>query len=136
MKNYFDHDPDAVRPEPNEDYWERTENRPRAGTLQTISEYDRQYVNRILNYDLLTEADRQNIADVLNFYMYELEETREITKSFEDFIMEVMGTEWFDNMTAAWLRRKNNELAAKWGMPELLNNKGVFFIDPKNDREE
>lgn len=134
MRNYFDDSWDAERPEYNDDYCERAENRP-AYSLEEATEYDKEFVNKILNYDILTDSDKQNIADTMSWYMHQLAETTEITKSFEDFCIEVMGEEWHRNMANSWLRRKNNELAAKMGLPELYNSAGIFLIMPGEEKE-
>lgn len=131
MFDYFSEDDNSDRM-PNKDAVDRMQERPRF-YLKEALEYDKQYVNKILNHENLSIKDKVNIADVVSYLSNELLNTTETTKSFEDFTIEIMGREWFDNMIAKWLQRKNNEMAAKLNCPELFNPKGIFFMKPKDD---
>ena len=128
MTNYFDFD-DC--PE-NDDTYDRIMNRSRF-SLAEACEFDEDFVNRILNKTVLDEADKYNIATVVSNAMYQLLDSNQVSKSFDDFIHEVMGDEWYTNITAKWLQRFGNQWAIEAGVPELINNKGVYLITPNED---
>lgn len=129
MKDYFDFE-DRME---NEDTYMRLEERSRY-SLDDATEYDYNFLNMILNKDVLTEEDKYNIASVCGGYMYELQDTTKTTKSFEDFTIEVMGQEWFNNISGKWLARKSREMAKHFGMPEMADNRNIIMFDP-GDKE-
>lgn len=53
----------------NKDTCDREQEKPK-GTLQEAQEYDKKFVNRILNKPIPTEADKYNIARVIEWYDY------------------------------------------------------------------
>lgn len=128
MINYFDFD-DC--PE-NEDTYDRIMNRSRF-SLAEACDFDEEFVNRILNKAVLDEADKYNIATVVSNALFQLQDSNQVSKSFDDFIREVMGDEWYNNITAKWLQRFGNEWAKAVGVPELINNEGVYLITPNED---
>ena len=128
MKNYFDFDDRPI----NDDTCDRFENRSRF-SLQDAVNYDKEYVNRILNKANLDDADRYNIASAFNETAETLLATTQDSKSFEEFMIEVMGKKWYENLIAKWLQRKTNELAKNWNCPELRNNKGIYLYNPNED---
>lgn len=124
IKNYFldDHYNDDI----NEWY----ENRPRMGTLKDVAEYDKTYVTNILAADNIPEGDRAVIASCILDWMDKAIGSNNVSKSFEEFLIEVHGRDWFDKMVAAWLGRESAELAREWGCPELMpKNLGLFNLD-------
>lgn len=53
----------------NKDTCEREQEKPQR-SLKDAQEYDKKFVNRILNKPILTEADKYNVARVIEWYDY------------------------------------------------------------------
>ena len=127
MKDYFDFE-DRME---NDDTYERYENRSQ-WSLKDAIDYDYDFLNKILNKDVLDDADKYNIASVAGSYMFQFKDHVETTKSFEDFTIEVMGQEWFNNMSGKWLARKSREMAKHFGMPEMADNRNIIMFKPED----
>ena len=125
MIDYYDTDDRPM----NDETYERMENRPMF-LLREALEFDRELFNRILNKPFLTGADKYNLASMFAQCSYEYAESTQTSKSFEDFLIEVNGKEWFDNMMRGYLQRQNREFAKKLNCPELANNKGIYLYSP------
>lgn len=123
MKDYYDTDDRPV----NDDTIDRFENRSRISLKDALG-YDKDLLNRILNKDKLDEADKYNIASMYAECNYQYLECNNTHKEFEDFVIEVLGQETYNNLTSKWLQRKNNEMAKAMGCPELFNGKGIYFL--------
>ncbi len=130
MRDYFDFDIEDV-PD-NDDTWERFEHRSRF-SLKEILDYDRDFINRILNREKLTEADRYNVTRVIAEHFFHYLDSTMTLKGFEEFLIEVNGREWHDSMMKAWLRRKGAEMARNTGCPEFMPEGGAFFYDPDGE---
>ena len=128
MTNYFDYE-NRIE---NEDTYERLENRSRFD-LRAAGEYDMGFVNKILNKSELDASDKYNIADVISWYMYQLQEVCDTSKSFDEFTHQVMGDEWYNNMMSKWLARQSREWAKAAGMPEMADNRNIILF--KGDEE-
>ncbi len=115
----------------NDETYERLEGRPRF-SLQEALKFDRELFNRILNKPLISGADKYNLASMFAQSSYEYAESTKTNKEFEDFLIEVNGREWFDNMVSAYLQRQNRKLAKTLNCPELTNNKGIYLYPPEN----
>ena len=129
MTDYFDFE-DRVE---NEDTYERLENRPRFDLKEAI-DYDYAFLNKILNKDHLEASDRYNIASVTGGYMFQFQDQMKTMKSFEEFTIEVMGKEWFDNLCSKWLARKSRDIAKQFGMPEMADNRNIIMFNPGEDK--
>lgn len=127
MTDYYNTDDRPM----NEDTYDRMENRSRF-SLQAALDYDRELVNKILNKQTLTKADRYNLAGIVAQCTYEYLESTKISKEFEDFLIEVNGKEWYDNMMHGYLQRQSRELAKKLKCPELANNQGLYLLNPED----
>jgi hypothetical protein len=133
MRDYFDND--YCEGNENRDTVERCKNRPKKD-LEAALLYDQQFINKILNKPRLTEADKCNIARTTKLISFQLLEYSKATASFEDFIEEVMGEEWFRNVSSKWLQRRLNDFAAQTGCSEFLNFRGVYIYKPGEDDGE
>ncbi len=125
MTDYFDFE-DRIE---NDDTYERYENRPNWSLSEAI-DYDYTFLNKILNKAVLEPSDKYNIASIAGSYMWLFQDHVATTKSFEEFTIEVMGKEWFNNMTSKWLARKSRELAKHFGMPEMADNRNIIMFKP------
>ena len=129
MKDYFD----FMERIENEDTYERMENRSRYDLNQAI-DYDYGFINKLLNKGELSDPDKYNIAAVVGWYMSQFLDTCNTTKSFDDFIQEVMGDEWYSNMTSKWLARMSREMAKQFGMPEMADNRNIIMFNKGEDK--
>lgn len=131
MRNYFDFDDRPI----NDDTIDREENRSRFYLSEAL-EYDRKYINRILNKSELLDADRFNISSVVSLLSFEFEDSAKTSKEFEEFLIEVNGKEWYDNMSRAFMQRKMNEFALNVGAPEMFNGRGMYLFNMGESDEE
>ena len=123
MRDYFDFS-DRIE---NEDTYERYENRSRFD-LDDAIDYDYGFINKIMNKGILDDSDKYNITEVLGWYIHELKSVCDTTKSFDEFTHEVMGDEWYTNMTSKWLARKSREWAKEFGVPEMGDNRNIIMF--------
>ncbi len=126
--NYFDFDD---RPD-NDDTYERYENRPRTALKEAL-DYDINMLNDILNKRDLECADKYNIASMFSQCVNEYLNSSQTSKDFEEFLIEVMGKEWYDNMITKWLARKSRKWAKDLNCPELADNKGIYLYNKGAD---
>ena len=133
QKDYFEVEEVDV-PE-NEDTRIHYENKPRT-TVGDMINYEREFINKLLNKPALEEADKYIVADIVESLCFQLYTLNESSKSFDEFTEQVMGKEWHDNMMAKWFQRLNNAFAEKVGCPEMMNNKGIYLVMPGNGDDD
>ena len=129
MRNYFDMDIDK-RVGENNRCIKRMNEKPRS-SLHDAVEYDIGYVNEILNEKGISISDRQNIADVVSWLAAQLINTNDTERSFEKFLIGVMGEDWYQDMIAKWLQLIGNEMAEKLNCKELYRPTTVYYVKPE-----
>ena len=89
----------------NADTYDREENKPRT-TIKEAADYDKRFVNRILNKTIPTEADKYNIARVVEWFDYELREINDTAVAFERIVRETLGEDVYEALTKKYLDEK------------------------------
>lgn len=126
MTDYYNTDDRPM----NDDTYDRMENRSRF-SLKDALEYDQELFNKILNKPMLTGADKYNLAAIFAQCSSEYMESAKISKEFEEFLIEVNGKGWYDNMMRSYLQRQGRDIAKRLNCPELANNKGLYLYRPE-----
>ena len=102
-------------------------------SLDEALDFDKKMLNQILNTQNIGEADRFNIASIYQNVADEYLNTCATSKEFEEFLIEVNGKEWCDNMMKKYLARKSRQLAKDWNCPSIANTEGVYIYNNKED---
>jgi len=117
--DYFDIDYLDSDENENDDTYFYADGHPKAGsTLEELINFDKEFLNRIFNYDELSDADRANVARVFSDVSWLLLETNSILKSLENFLIEKNGKEWYYCLVADM---------NKWKETKQHSNKIVSF---------
>ena len=119
LVDYFSED--VAADNRNEDYFYRLENCPRTSVAEK-DRFEKEFVNRILNKEEFADVDKYNIAEVISSIIHEYEQCMEVSKNFEEVLIDQMGSEWFDAMMNEFLTRQQNEFAWRVGEPSLFHN--------------
>lgn len=86
--------------------------------LKDALEFDKSFVNELLNKDNLSKVEKHWITSMHNRTCEEFLESNETSKSFEKFVQERLGKKKYEKLVAEWLKMRGNEFFQRTGMEE------------------
>lgn len=112
--------------------------RPRYQTLEEALNFDKEFINKLLNLDDLAEneAAKAMIAEIHDRTVFEFTQTNEIAKSFDDFIQERLGDEKYNRLIMEYLQRQGNEFFQGVGMEEMMKPGAIYLFKPEQEESE
>ena len=130
--NFYDYDDfyeqlnEAEIKEDNAIECEVMQNRPRYSTLEDALNYDKEYVNKLLNKDKLSKVEKHWIASFHNKVCYEYVDSNKTIKSWEDFLQDRLGDK-YEQLIKEWLQMCDNEFFQRVGMDEQMKPSAVYL---------
>ena len=103
--------------------------------MKDALDFDRAFVNEILNKDSLSKVDKHWIASMHNRACSEYLESTQTSKSFEEFVKERLGKKTYDKLVNELLQRQGNEFFQRTGMEEEMKPSAIYFMG-MNDEED
>lgn len=103
-------------------------NRPRY-SLEAALDFDKSFVNQLLNKEDLDKVDKHWIASMLNRTIEEYKDSNRTSKSFDDFLQGRLGEEKYMQYVNEWLRERENEFFQRAGMEEQMKPSAIYFMD-------
>ena len=117
--------------EDTESWWR---DRPRMGTLADALEYDKKFINQLLNRG--DEPAKAAIAYIVEYDLWECVENNKVNKSFSDFMQAFYGEKKFAACMHAWLTKEGNEFWARAGMPQEQKPISTILLMPNDEDDE
>ena len=97
-------------------------------SLEDALDFDRKFVNELLNKESLSKVEKHWIASMHNRVCEEYLDSCRTSKSFDEFVQERIGQKKYQQLIGEWLRRQNNELFQRVGMEEEMKPSAIYYM--------
>lgn len=103
------------------------QNRPR-DTVRNAFDFDKSIVNELLNKEQLSDVDKHWIASMHNKAVEELVNCNKTTTSFDSFLQDRLGKEYYERLLGEWLQMQGNEFFQRVGLEKEMKPSAVYFM--------
>lgn len=104
-------------------------------SLEDALNFDKKFVNDLLNKDKLSKVEKHWIASMHNRVCEEYLDHCKTSKSFDEFIQERLGEKKYKQLVGEWLQRQGNEFFQRVGMEEEMKPSAIYFMGIGDEEE-